>query len=63
MILNDQLKALGEFEQVIATKDKDLSVTQNKVLLNHLERIQKMNKQVEKTYQAVSDQRNLQPRY
>jgi hypothetical protein len=63
MILNDQLKALGEFEQVIATKDKDLSVTQNKVLLNHLERIQKMNKQVEKTYQAVRDQRNLQPRY
>jgi hypothetical protein len=54
MILNDQSKALGEFKQGIASKDRNLSVTQNKVLLSHLERIQMMNKQAEKTYQAVS---------
>jgi hypothetical protein len=49
MILNDQLKVLGEFEQTIASKDKNVSVTQSKVLLNHLERIEKMNEQADKT--------------
>lgn len=56
MVLNDQLKVLGEFEQAIASKDENHSVTQNKVLLSHLERIQRMNKQSERTYQAVSGQ-------
>jgi hypothetical protein len=58
MILHDQLKALGGFEQAIASKDRSLSVTQNKVLQNHLERIKKMNEQAEKTYQAVSNLAN-----
>ncbi len=55
MVLNDQSKALEEFEQAIAIKDEKLAATQNKVLLSHLERIEKMNKHSEKTYQAVSD--------
>jgi uncharacterized coiled-coil protein SlyX len=63
MILNDQLKALGEFEEAIASKDTTLSITKNKVLLSHLERIQKMNKQAEKTYQAVSNQKHTKFRY
>jgi hypothetical protein len=63
MILHDQLRALGEFEQALASKDRSLSVTQNKVLQSHLERIQKMNKQAEKTYQAVSNQRNRELGY
>jgi hypothetical protein len=61
-ILHDQLKALGEFEQAIArlaSSDRKLSVTQNKVLQSHLERIQRMDKQAGKAYQAVSNQRNL----
>lgn len=60
MILNDQLKVLGEFERTIASKDKNVSVTQSKVLLNHLERIEKMNEQADKTYQAVRSQGNLE---
>lgn len=60
MILNDQLKVLGEFERTIASKDNKVSATQSKVLLNHLERIEKMNEQADKTYQAVRSQGNLE---
>jgi hypothetical protein len=63
MVLNDQLKVLGEFDQAIASRDKNVPVTQSKVLLNHLERIEKMNEQADKTYQAVRSQGNLELGY
>jgi len=63
MILKDQLKVLGEFEQIIAVKNKNVPVTQSKVLLNHLERIEKMNEQADNTYKAVRSQGNLELRY
>ncbi|KAE9366832.1 hypothetical protein N431DRAFT_384803 [Stipitochalara longipes BDJ] len=55
LVLKDELKALEEFEQAISGKAKGPPLTQNKVLLSHLERIQKMNDLAANTYQALND--------
>ena len=54
MVLRDELKALKEFEQAISGKANGPPLTQNKVLLSHLERIEKMNELAANTYEAVS---------
>jgi hypothetical protein len=59
LVLRDELKTLQEFEQAISGKAKDPPLTQNKVLMSHLERIQKMNELATNTYQAVSNLSDL----